>query len=104
MNGADIVGNLMWDNGWTERPPQPSFYHKWENGQWVNHPEVFWGMTRNQRDILLASSDWTQMPDAPLTSDQKTAWISYRQELRDFPATSASATSDEELVWPTPPS
>lgn len=41
---------------------------------------------RNQRDQLLAQSDWTQMSDSPLTNEQKTAWASYRQELRNLPA------------------
>ena len=37
---------------------------------------------RIQRNILLASSDWTQVADAPV--NQK-AWAEYRQALRDFP-------------------
>ena len=39
---------------------------------------------RLHRDRLLAASDWTQLPDAPV---DKTAWAAYRQALRDFPAT-----------------
>ena len=39
---------------------------------------------RNHRDRLLKESDWTQVPDAPV--DQQ-AWATYRQALRDFPAT-----------------
>ena len=57
-------------------------------------------MVRLQRDLLLQESDWTQLPDAPLTASQKAVWISYRKALRDitrqptFPA----------VVWPNPPS
>ena len=36
------------------------------------------------RDGLLASSDWTQLPDAPCDAQ---AWADYRQQLRDFPKT-----------------
>lgn len=36
------------------------------------------------RDRLLVESDWTQLPDAPVDRD---AWATYRQQLRDFPAT-----------------
>lgn len=36
------------------------------------------------RDQLLKDSDWTQLPDA--TCDRE-AWATYRQALRDFPAT-----------------
>ena len=39
---------------------------------------------RYHRDRLLAESDWTQLPDA--TCDRE-AWATYRQALRDFPAT-----------------
>lgn len=39
---------------------------------------------RAHRDRLLAESDWTQLPDAPVDRD---AWATYRQALRDFPAT-----------------
>jgi len=41
---------------------------------------------RYQRDRLLAASDWTQMPDSPLTDEQSQAWAEYRQALRDAPA------------------
>ena len=42
---------------------------------------------RAWRDDLLAESDWTQMPDSPLTDSKKAEWATYRQQLRDFPAT-----------------
>lgn len=38
---------------------------------------------RNERNHLLAQSDWRVLPDAPNPS----AWIVYRQALRDFPTT-----------------
>ena len=37
---------------------------------------------RATRNELLADSDWTQMNDSPLTNEVKTAWATYRQELR----------------------
>tara|TARA_R100001443_G_scaffold117148_1_gene140156 strand:+ start:8702 stop:9013 length:312 start_codon:yes stop_codon:yes gene_type:complete len=40
---------------------------------------------RNTRNELLTSSDWTQMPDSPLTDEAKTSWATYRQALRDLP-------------------
>ena len=39
---------------------------------------------RLHRDRLLAESDWTQLPDS---SADRQAWATYRQALRDFPAT-----------------
>lgn len=37
---------------------------------------------RAHRNALLAASDWTQMPDAPVDAE---AWRKYRQTLRDHP-------------------
>jgi hypothetical protein len=34
------------------------------------------------RNALLAVSDWTQLPD--VTISNKTAWATYRQQLRDL--------------------
>jgi hypothetical protein len=34
------------------------------------------------RNNLLQSSDWTQLPDVPLTEEKKQEWREYRQELR----------------------
>ena len=39
---------------------------------------------RTARNALLSASDWTQLPDAQC---DKAAWATYRQALRDFPAT-----------------
>lgn len=39
---------------------------------------------RVHRDRLLAESDWTQLPDAPV---DRAAWAAYRQDLRDLPST-----------------
>jgi len=41
---------------------------------------------RRLRDGLLAASDWTQMPDSPLSDEERAAWATYRQALRDAPA------------------
>ncbi|WP_137734043.1 tail fiber assembly protein [Pseudaquabacterium pictum] len=36
-----------------------------------------------RRNQLLAS-DWTQLPNAPLAAEQRAAWETYRQALRDI--------------------
>lgn len=33
---------------------------------------------------LLNKSDWTQVPDVPLTGPERAAWAQYRQQLRDI--------------------
>ena len=55
---------------------------------------------RGKRNTLLASSDWTQLPNGPLTSEQQIAWATYRQQLRDVTAQPGYPTN---VVWPTPP-
>ena len=54
----------------------------------------------SQRDKLLYASDWTQIPNNPLTAEQQTAWATYRQELRDITAQSGYPFN---VIWPTPP-
>lgn len=58
------------------------------------------GMVRRERDYRLKVSDWTQMPDVPLSEGQKQQWAVYRQALRDFP----EVCDPDNPVWPVPPS
>ena len=57
---------------------------------------------RTTRNKLLADSDWTQMNDSPLTNEQKTAWATYRQELRDM-SDLASWPNIADDDWPVAP-
>jgi hypothetical protein len=43
-----------------------------------------WAAIRNERNQLLASTDWTQLNDSPLTEDVKDRYRAYRQALRDM--------------------
>lgn len=56
---------------------------------------------RSERNELLKLSDWTQVPDSPLTDAKKTEWATYRQALRDLPSTT---TDFANPVWPSQPS
>jgi hypothetical protein len=47
-------------------------------------PEDLAATARSKRDALLAASDWTQLPDSPLSADARAAWATYRQALRDI--------------------
>ena len=55
---------------------------------------------RLDRNTLLAKSDWTQMPDSPLTQEQKQAWADYRQALRDLPQSNLDL---DAVKWPQQP-
>ena len=82
-----------------------------ENGEWVANWEVSdlsqeeitarseqaSASVRANRDALLTSCDWTQLPDSPA---DKEAWTVYRQELRDL--TEQDGFPDE-ITWPIQP-
>ena len=44
-----------------------------------------WELLRNKRNQLLVESDWTVMPDSPISESKKSEWKTYRQSLRDLP-------------------
>lgn len=54
---------------------------------------------RGKRMTLLAACDWTQITDSPLSHEQRAAWATYRQALRDLPATCDLS----DPVWPDAP-
>ena len=58
-----------------------------------------WSLARGIRKPLLEASDWTQLEDVPLTTEQKESWRTYRQSLRDITTQANPAT----VSWPTPP-
>ena len=81
---------------------------KWNGTEWVVEdipvvepdpepiaPEV---LVRAERDGLLVTSDWTQVDDSPV---DKSAWVTYRQLLRDVPSQSGFPNT---ITWPTKPS
>jgi hypothetical protein len=52
------------------------------------------------RNAQLAASDWTQLPNVALTSDEVQAWAQYRHELREM----LKQNDDPKLiVFPEPP-
>ena len=51
---------------------------------WAENPEPMKEVIRRKRNNLLANSDWTQLSDSPLDEDTRSAWATYRQNLRDL--------------------
>ena len=85
--------------------------HKFVDGEFVEivstADEILqegWFSVRTIRDGRLQQSDWTQVPDSPLSAEQRSEWQMYRQKLRDLPADYAHVTAIEDVVWPTAPS
>lgn len=58
--------------------------------------EAQWHSIRQQRDLRLRLSDWTQLPDAPVDA---AAWTAYRQALRDV----TNQADPFNIEWPTAP-
>jgi propanediol dehydratase large subunit len=78
VNGNDI-NQITWHNGTTPIPVadiQAQF------------PIVEFDMAmkdlRAKRNKDLQDSDWTQLPDNTLTSEQRNAWMQFRTELRNI--------------------
>ena len=68
---------------------------------------------KDYRNWLLSVSDWTQGNDSPLSDSKKAEYVTYRQALRDLPATIAAdsnltakalADNHSHSSWPTKPS
>ena len=93
-------------SNWTYTAPPDSGVYKWENGQWVEGVEPdpivmgpdIEGMSnsiRQQRNKLLAESDWTQVKD--ISDSISTTYAIYRQKLRDLPEQNEFPFS---VTWP----
>lgn len=65
----------------------------------VSTPEYKWILIRNQRTQMLFQYDWTDLPNAPLSEEQKNTWQIYRQALRDI----TKQADPDNIVWPVPP-
>ncbi len=59
-----------------------------------------WDEIRRARNRLLASSDWTALPDSPLSDTHKAAWMDYRAKLRDVPQ---DFENPGNVIWPHAP-
>jgi hypothetical protein len=68
--------------------------------QWVQDENLAISYVLPKRQKLLYASDWTQIPNNPLTTEQQLKWSTYRQELRDITSQSGYPFN---VIWPTPP-
>lgn len=50
----------------------------------VEHRELLVDMLRQQRNKVLAETDYCMLPDYPITDERKAEVIAYRQRLRDI--------------------
>lgn len=61
--------------------------------------ENSWDLVRDERNDKLFKSDWTQLPDSPLTDAEKLNWRTYRQALRDI----TQQPNSSNVTWPLEP-
>lgn len=61
----------------------------------------YMSLLREKRNQLLKDSDFSQLADAPLSTEQKSNWSVYRSELRDLPQNVVDVINP---IWPVKPS
>ena len=105
-DGTDVSQLVANADGVVEVGDYPEFAtaYDFNSNSWVidtdRETQVQWNDLRSKRATLLNKSDWTQVPDSPLSDEQKAAWATYRQQLRDLPS---NTTDVFNIVWPTQP-
>ena len=58
---------------------------------------------REDRNRLLQECDWIELNNAPLTSNKKTEWQTYRTKLRDITNGLDTVDKVKAVTWPTKP-
>lgn len=85
-----------------ELPAKPDNFYifNYTTKQWeIDFSKLIFTIKRNRNSLLL-SSDWTQLPNNPLTLEVQTLWATYRQQIRDITLQPSYPTN---VLWPTPP-
>ena len=101
LRGSDYSG-LEWFDSNQTKPTETEINSKISE---LNNAEAM-KLLRIERDVRIAKTDWRASSDLTLTD----AWKTYRQALRDLPASATpKLNSDYELdltsvTWPTEPS
>lgn len=96
LNGYvhSLAGSSVQDGVWTlqwqqeDTPGRDASLKMWSDNR------------RGARNSLLSECDWTQLSDANLTEEEKSAWSDYRTQLRDMPLQDGFPWS---VTWPAKP-
>ena len=95
-SGAKTYSKIL-PEGMIDAGEPPTEDHKWNGSEYVKDNDLILNNIRNKRNQLLTKSDWMTCSDSPEMND---AWKTYRQKLRDLPA---SNSDPEKIVFPTKP-
>lgn len=82
-----------WDAGWDQAGVRVS----------CTDPAGWMIALRQIRDILLRESDYTCLPDSPLSEADRQGWIEFRQMLRGLPAQVDESQIAQIAEIPDPP-
>jgi len=80
--------------------PQDGFVFNYTTKSWEPDTSYLDSKAKYQRNQLLVNSDWTQIPNNPLTQAKQIEWETYRQQLRDITSQQGYPVT---VTWPTPP-
>ena len=103
---GDTYNDITWDDKNQTIPTEDEVDKKLKELQ-ADEPMA---LLREERNIRLAQTDWTQVSDSPLDTAPTNIWRKYRQALRDLPlSTNPKLDSDgyldlSSVEWPTKPS
>ncbi len=107
FNSSDTYDSIEWDSDNSDSKPSESVISNKITALDNEEPKR---LLRIERNILLSDCDWTRLDDNGLGSSKKTEWATYRQALRDLPATQ-NPTLDSfyelnfsSVTWPSEPS
>ena len=101
---GDVYSGLEWLDSGQTKPTEAEINNKISE---LDAAEPM-RLLREERFRLLSECDWTQGADVP--NSIKTAWQTYRQALRDLPASSSPKLDSNydldltSVTWPTEPS
>jgi len=104
---GDKYENLIWMSGNSyPKPTEEEVNQKLKELQIAEPMRLL----REERNKLIAETDWTQLKDIDLDIIRERNWKNYRQALRDLPAKSNPKLNSmggldmSSVTWPTIPS
>ena len=103
---GDNYSDLVWLDKSQTKPTEDELSNKIAQLQ----AEEPYRLLREERNRLIAETDWTQLKDIDLDIIRERNWKNYRQALRDLPAKSNPKLNSigeldmSSVTWPTKPS
>lgn len=103
VRGEPEYENIVWDKTLIPNPPTKEQIEQKIEDLIAEEP---YRRLRIHRDILLKECDWVTLSDVSLSDEKKTAWLNYRQALRDLPSNSTPELDGpfvKNVEWPQKP-